>query len=61
MYTTLFLIRNADTDFSRDRRVTGRRDIGLSDAGRRQATDLAERMRGVGCAEPQHQWPMLQH
>jgi len=51
MYTTLFLVRNADTDFSRDRRVTGRRDIGLSDAGRRQATDLAERMRGVEIAE----------
>jgi broad specificity phosphatase PhoE len=51
MYTTLFLVRNADTDFSRDRRVAGRRDIPLSDAGRRQAAALAERMRTIEVAE----------
>jgi broad specificity phosphatase PhoE len=51
MYTTLFLVRNGDTDFSRDRRVAGRRDIGLSDVGRRQATALAERLRGLDLAE----------
>jgi probable phosphoglycerate mutase len=37
MFTTVYLIRNADTDFSRDKRVAGRRDIGLSAAGRAQA------------------------
>ena len=41
MYTTLFLVRNADTDFSRDGRVAGRRDIGLSAAGRAQAGETA--------------------
>ena len=43
MHTTLFLVRNADTDFSRDGRVAGRRDIGLSAAGRAQAEHLRDR------------------
>src|SRR4030095_10707818 len=51
MYTTLFLVRNGDTDFSRDRRVAGRRDIGLSAVGRQQAADLAERLRSVELTE----------
>jgi broad specificity phosphatase PhoE len=51
MHTTLFLVRNADTDLSRDRRVAGRRDIPLSDAGRKQAVSLAERMRAIEVAE----------
>ncbi len=46
MYTTLFLVRNADTDFTRDRRVAGRRDIGLSAAGRAQAAELRDRIAG---------------
>jgi probable phosphoglycerate mutase len=46
MYTTLFLVRNADTDFSRDGRVAGRRDISLSAAGRKQAEDLRDRLSG---------------
>jgi len=44
MYTTLFLVRNADTDFTRDGRVAGRRDISLSAAGRDQAAALRDRM-----------------
>jgi broad specificity phosphatase PhoE len=44
MYTTLFLVRNADTDFTRDGRVAGRRDIGLSQAGRAQAAVLRDRI-----------------
>jgi broad specificity phosphatase PhoE len=40
MYSTLFLVRNADTDFTRDGRVAGRRDISLSVAGRAQAAVL---------------------
>jgi broad specificity phosphatase PhoE len=46
MYTTLFLVRNADTDFTRDRRLAGRRDIGLSAAGRAQAEALRDRLAG---------------
>ena len=44
MYTTLFLVRNADTDFTRDGRVAGRRDIGLSRAGRTQAEHLRDHL-----------------
>jgi broad specificity phosphatase PhoE len=44
MYTTLFLVRNADTDFTRDGRVAGRRDISLSAAGRAQAGELRDRI-----------------
>lgn len=51
MYTTLFLVRNADTDFSRDRRVAGRRDIGLSAEGRAQATALGRSLTGVDFTE----------
>lgn len=51
MPTTLFLVRNADTDFSRDRRVAGRRDIMLSDAGRRQASALARHIQSIDIAE----------
>jgi broad specificity phosphatase PhoE len=42
MYTTLYLVRNADTDFTRDGRVAGRRDISLSGAGRKQAEVLRD-------------------
>jgi broad specificity phosphatase PhoE len=51
MYTTLFLIRNADTDFSRDRRVAGRRDIALSATGRAQAEELRPRLAKVEIAD----------
>jgi broad specificity phosphatase PhoE len=51
MSTTLFLVRNADTDFSRDRRVAGRRDIPLSDAGRRQTATLARHLGSIEVAE----------
>ncbi len=44
MFSTLFLVRNADTDFSRDGRVAGRRDISLSAAGRKQAEELRDRL-----------------
>lgn len=51
MYTTLFLVRNADTDFTRDRRVAGRREIGLSAEGRAQAKALGERLAGIEMTE----------
>jgi broad specificity phosphatase PhoE len=51
MYTTLLLVRNGDTDFTRDRRVAGRRDIGLSASGRQQAADLRDRLARIDLAE----------
>ena len=51
MYTTLFLVRNADTEFTRDRRVAGRRDIGLSRDGRAQAAELRDRLVNVEMGE----------
>ena len=42
MFSTLYLVRNADTDFSRDKRVAGRRDIPLSATGRQQAEALRD-------------------
>jgi phosphoserine phosphatase len=43
MKTTIFLVRNAATDWNRDKRVVGRREIGLSEAGIAQAEALSER------------------
>jgi broad specificity phosphatase PhoE len=51
MFTTVYLIRNADTDFSRDKRVAGRRDIGLSAAGRAQAEQARKNLIGVDVTE----------
>ena len=51
MYTTLFLVRNADTEFSRDHRVAGRRDIALSADGRRQAERLRDQLARLDIAE----------
>jgi broad specificity phosphatase PhoE len=35
--TTIFLIRSGETDWDRTRRLSGRRDLSLADAGRAQA------------------------
>jgi broad specificity phosphatase PhoE len=51
MHTTLFLVRNGDTEFSRDHRVAGRRDIGLSSDGRSQAAALRDRLKPVDISE----------
>ena len=51
MHTTLLLVRNGATEWSRERRVVGRRDIGLSAEGRAQAEELAARLVGVEVAE----------
>ncbi len=51
MHTTLLLVRNGATEWSRERRVAGRRDIGLSVEGRAQAEELAARLKGVDVAE----------
>jgi broad specificity phosphatase PhoE len=46
----LFLIRHAESEWSRERRFTGRRDVGLTDAGRRQADALARALSVVPLA-----------
>jgi broad specificity phosphatase PhoE len=51
MHTTLFLVRNGATDWSREGRIAGRREIGLSSDGRTQADDLAARMSGIDLTE----------
>lgn len=51
MHTTLYLVRNGATDWSRDGKLAGRRDIGLSIEGRTQAEELPRRLAGVDIAE----------
>ncbi len=51
MPATLLLVRNAATEWSKERRVTGRRDLALSTEGRRQAAELGARLAGVELAE----------
>jgi broad specificity phosphatase PhoE len=51
MHTDLFLVRNGSTEWSRERRVAGRRDLALSAEGQAQAADVGERMRSVEIAE----------
>jgi broad specificity phosphatase PhoE len=51
MFTTLFLVRNAATEWSREKRVAGRRDLGLSAEGREQARELAARFEMIEVAE----------
>jgi broad specificity phosphatase PhoE len=51
MATTILLCRNGATDWSRDGRLAGRREIGLSEEGRTQAAALAKRLESVDVAE----------
>jgi broad specificity phosphatase PhoE len=51
MYTTLFLVRNAATEWSREGRVTGRRDLALSTEGRAQADALAAQLAEIDVTE----------
>jgi broad specificity phosphatase PhoE len=46
MPTTLVLVRHGETDWNRERRFQGHADTSLNDAGRRQAGELAEILRG---------------
>ncbi len=51
MHTTLFLVRHGETEWAKSGRVLGRRDLGLSEAGRAQAAEVAERLAGTEVAE----------
>jgi broad specificity phosphatase PhoE len=51
MHTILYLIRHGATDWTRDRRLAGRRELGLSLEGRVQADELAERLAPLDLAE----------
>jgi broad specificity phosphatase PhoE len=44
--TTLVLVRHGETDWNRERRFQGHADTPLNDAGRRQAAELADMLRG---------------
>jgi len=46
----LFLVRHAESEWSRERRFTGSRDVGLTDEGRRQAEALAHALSAVPLA-----------
>ena len=51
MHTTLYLIRNGATEWSREGRVAGRRELGLSTQGRAQAEELGERLKQCDLTE----------
>lgn len=51
MHTTVLLVRNGTTDWNRDGRLAGRRDIGLSVEGRAQVGELAGRLGAIDLAE----------
>jgi broad specificity phosphatase PhoE len=46
--TTLLLVRHGETDWNAEGRLQGHTDRPLNDYGRRQATELAERLAGEG-------------
>jgi broad specificity phosphatase PhoE len=51
LHTKLFLVRHGETEWAKSKKVLGRRDIGLSEAGRAQADQAAERLAQVDVAE----------
>lgn len=46
--TRALLIRHGETDWNRDARIQGQLDVPLNEAGRAQARQLADRLRGEG-------------
>lgn len=48
MTVTLYLTRHGETDWNHEGRWQGHTDIALNEAGRVQARELAERLRGLG-------------
>jgi broad specificity phosphatase PhoE len=51
LYTTVYLVRNAETAWNTERRLAGRRELGLSDAGRRTASTLVSSFAGIQLEE----------
>jgi broad specificity phosphatase PhoE len=49
--TTIFLVRNAATAWTRDGRITGRRDLDLSPEGRAQTDQLAAQLARIEISE----------
>ena len=47
LLTTVYLIRNAETPWNVERRLAGRRELGLSESGIVTAAGLAERFAGI--------------
>ena len=51
LHTTVYLIRNAETVWNTERRLAGRRELGLSDQGRATAQSLVTRFAGIELEE----------
>lgn len=51
LHSTVYLIRNAQTSWNVDRRLAGRRELGLSPEGQKTAQDLVQRFEGIDVAE----------
>lgn len=51
MNTTLFLVRHGETDWTRERRILGSRDLGLNADGLNQAHAAARALEGVEITE----------
>jgi broad specificity phosphatase PhoE len=51
MHTTLYLIRNGATEWTREGKIAGRRELGLSTQGRVQADELGERLAQIDLVE----------
>ncbi|MFD1428440.1 putative phosphoglycerate mutase/uncharacterized phosphatase [Kroppenstedtia sanguinis] len=47
METTIYLIRHGETQWNRERRIQGHRDIPLSEVGLEQARRLGKHLRGI--------------
>jgi broad specificity phosphatase PhoE len=51
LHTTVYLIRNAETVWNTERRLAGRRELGLSEQGRATASTLATHFVGISLDE----------
>jgi broad specificity phosphatase PhoE len=51
LHTTVYLIRNAETEWNTEGRLAGRRELGLSDVGRRTSQRLVELFAGIKLEE----------